>query len=147
VDIQPGTYRTVDSTDTCYWERLSGFSGETADIIANEIGSGYHVVTIDPRDVGFNSQDCGVWTSDLSQVTDTDTSFGEGTYIVGTDLRPGTYGSPGGDLCYWERLRGFSGETAEIIANDLPSGQAIVTIRQSDKGFRSSGCGTWTLRP
>jgi hypothetical protein len=31
-----------------------------------------------------------------------------------------------------------------IIANGIPGSRTIVTIRRTDRGFKSSGCGTWT---
>jgi len=145
VDIPPGTYRTVFPTDGCYWARLSGFSGELSDIIANNYGSGYQVVTLGKNDTAFESSDCDDWTSDLSQVTESDTEFDDGTYIVGTDIRSGTYRSSEGDGCYWARLKGFGGTLNEIIANDYLSGSpATVTIKASDTGFTSNDCGTWT---
>lgn len=64
-------------------------------------------------------------------------------YIVGTDIEPGTYKSSGQDGCYWERMGDFSGNS--ILDNDNASGQAVVTINATDKGFESSRCGTWTL--
>jgi hypothetical protein len=71
--------------------------------------------------------------------------FGDGTYQVGKDIQPGTYrirvGSPG---CYFARLKGFGGTIDDIIANNNVSAPTIVTISSSDKGFQSSGCGTWT---
>ena len=144
-DITAGTYRTRTSRSDCYWERLRGFSGDFDDIIANDFSSGYQVVTIKGTDKGFDSSRCGRWSSNLSRVTASMTSFGQGTFIVGTDMRPGTYRSSRGDGCYWERLRGFTGNFSEIIANDFrDSGRAIVTIKASDKGFSSSRCGTWT---
>lgn len=72
------------------------------------------------------------------------TSFGDGTYIVGTDIAPGTYRAPGGDTCYWERESSLSGSSDDIIANNLSPGQQTVTIAASDKGFKTQGCGTWT---
>ncbi|WP_197522643.1 hypothetical protein, partial [Occultella aeris] len=35
-DVAPGTYRASTGADSCYWERLAGFSGEFDDIIAND---------------------------------------------------------------------------------------------------------------
>jgi len=71
--------------------------------------------------------------------------FGDGTYMVGKDIQPGTYrtrvGSPG---CYYARLKGFSGSVDDIIANDTTDAPAVVTIKASDKGFMSQNCGTWT---
>ena len=144
-DISAGTYRTRSSVKDCYWARLKGFSGELKDIIANDFSSGYQVVTIKSTDKGFESDRCGRWSSDLSQVTSSKTQFGQGTFIVNTDMKPGKYRSSKGDGCYWARLRGFTGMLSDIIANDFrTSGRALVTIKASDKGFQSSRCGTWT---
>ena len=72
------------------------------------------------------------------------TEFGAGTYRVGVDIAPGTYVAPGGTNCYWERQSVFGGELDSIIANDLSrGGQVVTTISASDKGFKTSGCGTW----
>ncbi len=144
-NIPAGTYRTRRSTSNCYWERLKGFSGSLHDIIANDFGSGYMVVTIKATDKGFKSSGCGKWSSDLSRVTSSTTKFGQGTFIVGTDLTPGTYRSSKGNGCYWARLRGFGGALRDIIANDfVTGGPSIVRIKASDKGFQSSSCGNWT---
>jgi len=72
-------------------------------------------------------------------------AFGDGTYRIGPDIQPGTYqGVTTGDSCYWERLTGFGGTLAEIIANYLGTSPTIVTISSTDVGFRSSRCGNWT---
>jgi hypothetical protein len=143
-DVQPGTYRTREASSGCYWQRLKGFSGAFEDIIANGNENGPAVVTISANDAGFTSQNCGTWTQDLSQITKSKTSFDEGTFIVGTDIEPGTYKNSGEDNCYWQRMKDFSGSFNGIIANGNPTGAAIVTIKASDKGFRSQSCGTWT---
>jgi hypothetical protein len=141
-DVKPGTYRTREPHDGCYWERLSGFSGN--DTITNELTNDLTVVTVAKSDAGFSSSGCGTWTSDLSRVTESKTTFGPGTFIVGVDIAAGRYRNSGGDLCYWERLSDFSGEG--IITNDLTDGPTIMTIKASDKGFSSTDCGTWTRR-
>jgi hypothetical protein len=72
-------------------------------------------------------------------------TFGDGTFVVGKDIKAGTYrtrrGSPG---CYFARLKGFGGTVGDILSNDNTDDPAIVTIAASDKGFQSNGCGTWT---
>lgn len=70
---------------------------------------------------------------------------GDGTFRTGVDLVPGTYRSQGGDSCYWERLRGFGGQTADIIANGAGILPQTVTIAPTDAGFRSQGCAPWSL--
>lgn len=142
VDIPAGTYRSVNG-DNCYWERLSGFGGTLDETIENDIAPGPAVVTILPSDAGFTSDRCGVWTSDLSPITSSPAApFGDGTFIVGTDIAPGTWRSVGGHDCYWKRLSGFTGSLDDIIANDFST---IVTIRPGDRGFASDRCGRWTL--
>lgn len=59
--IQPGTYR-ANPTESCYHARLSGFSGQLSDIIANNNTREQVVVTIAEGDVGFTSSRCGTWT-------------------------------------------------------------------------------------
>ncbi len=60
-DIEPGVYRNEGGT-SCYWERLSGLSGEFGDIIANDNPDGPAVVEIASSDTAFSSQRCGTWS-------------------------------------------------------------------------------------
>ncbi|HEX2765658.1 MAG TPA: hypothetical protein VHR55_03345 [Candidatus Limnocylindria bacterium] len=149
VDVQPGTYRTRNPASFCYWERLSGFGGSLDEIIANGTGSGYFVVTIGQNDAGFSSTGCGTWSADLSAVTTNPAGpiTEDGVYIVGTDIVPGTWRSTGGSGfgCYAARLSGFGGTFNELIANDISTdGGLIMTIAAGDRGFETTGCGTWT---
>jgi hypothetical protein len=143
-DIQPGTYRTREASPGCYYARLKGFGGTVDDIIANDNTDYPAIVTISRTDKGFESENCGTWTKDLSAITHSKTSFGDGMYIVGTDIKPGTYKSSGQSGCYYARLSGFGGTIDDIIANDNTDTPAIVTISAGDKGFQSNNCGTWT---
>ena len=62
-----------------------------------------------------------------------------GTYKVGTEIQPGVYagnaGTDIGDSCYWERLRGLSGDLDDIIANDNAIGQFYVEVKSTDSYF------------
>ncbi|MFE7193938.1 hypothetical protein [Kitasatospora sp. NPDC057541] len=78
-----------------------------------------------------------------------DTIDGSGTFLVGTDIRPGTYrtaGPAGGvaRMCYWERARSADGDLDSIIANENLTGQGVVTIKKSDVVFKTQGCQSWT---
>jgi len=67
----------------------------------------------------------------------------DGTYLVGTDIEPGTYASPGptdGNRCYWKRV---GGPDDAILDNALSSKPQLVTIESSDKAFKTSGCQPW----
>lgn len=143
--VPPGRYRAASLSSLCYWARLSGFGGSLGEIISNGIPTGSVVVDIKAGDAGFESNGCGTWTNDLRPVTaSVTTPFGDGTFIVGTDIAFGTWSTPGGESCYWARLSGFGGTLNEIIANALPPAAAVVTIAPGDAGFETSGCGTWT---
>ena len=103
---------TSDPEDFCYWERLSGFEGTEAEVIANSAGVGPRVVTIAPPDAGFLSEHCGTWTSDLSALTG---PVGDGVWIVGLDIEAGTYAADGGVACVWQRLSGFGGTSDDSL--------------------------------
>lgn len=70
------------------------------------------------------------------------TEFGDGTYLVGTDIAVGSYKStgprPGGvGQCYWARLKDDSG--ANIIANNLGAGATRVTVKKGEY-LQITGC-------
>ena len=141
-EIQPGRY-IATGFQFCYWERLSGLSGEDDDIVANDIPGDRAIVAVLESDVAFNSYDCGRWTIYLP--AGMVASFGSGDWVVGQDIAPGRYAAEGtGGNCYWERASGFTHNADEVITNDLQSGRAIVEIEPSDVRFTSRDCGTWT---
>lgn len=145
-DFPAGTYRTISKMAGCYWERESGFSGNTDDIIANGFTNVGAIVTISETDKSFKASGCGTWTNDLSRITSSKTApFPPGVYIVGTDIAAGTWRSSLGSGCYWQRDSDFSGTSAAIIAMGFTHSRVIVTIAHSDRGFKATeNCGTWT---
>lgn len=73
---------------------------------------------------------------------------GDGTYRVGTQIKPGLYKATGtGSGCYWERLSGFSGSLSQINANYFGTARTYVQILTGDVGFSTDGCGSWTTVP
>jgi hypothetical protein len=67
----------------------------------------------------------------------------KGTYLVGTDIRPGFYrGSTKGfsiwDSCYWARLKDTSGELGSILANDNSVGQFYIEVLSSDYALETA---------
>jgi len=144
-DIPAGIYRSSGGP-SCYWARLSGFGGTLDDVIANDLPVGAAIVEVKSTDAGFYTDECGNWQPvEQTYPASPWTSFGDGTYVVGSHIAPGTYHAPGGPSCYWERESGFGGVISDdIIANDNPTGAPVVTISPSDAGFSTHGCGTWT---
>lgn len=74
-------------------------------------------------------------------------SFGDGVWQVGVDIKPGLYKTPGtNDMCYYERLSGFNtDDSQDIISSNAVNGPVTVEILPTDKAFSSARCGTWTL--
>ncbi|MGW3458402.1 hypothetical protein ACWDE9_02020 [Streptomyces olivaceoviridis] len=74
---------------------------------------------------------------------------GDGQYLVGEDMRAGTYRTAGPDTsgfvdnCYWARTKDASGEFEAIIANDNLQGQGRVTVNKGEY-FETNGCQKWT---
>ena len=71
------------------------------------------------------------------------TSFGDGTYAVGTDITPGVYQSAGpvdDGACYWKRVNGDG-----IVANAMTKKAQTVQIEAGDTGFTSSECQDWQM--
>ena len=144
-DVAAGTYRTRHGSVGCYWARLRGFGGSVGDIIANTNTDGPTIMTIAGTDKGFESTRCAEWSADLSAITKSQTDpFPDGTYIVGSDISAGTWRNSGGSGCYWQRMKGFGGTVADLIANANVDAPVNVAISASDKGFSTTRCGTWT---
>lgn len=68
------------------------------------------------------------------------TFSGDGTYLVGSDIRPGTYKAAASPGCYWARPRDLNGGVDSIIDNNNADGVVVVTIKSTDKAFEASGC-------
>lgn len=144
-DIEPGLYKSEGNI--IYWARLSGFGGAVEDILANGNPQGAEVVEIKETDKGFETTGSGSWfkIEEDNQQGELLTEFGDGTYIVGKDIEPGTYRSDGNVqiIGYWARLSNFTGELDAIIANGNPEGSVVVEITPNDAGFQTTGSGTW----
>ncbi len=73
------------------------------------------------------------------------TGFEDGTFLVGSTVKPGTYrNGEGTSSCYWARLSGTTSTLDDVIANDNATGPAVVTIAKTDKAFNSERCGRWS---
>jgi len=66
---------------------------------------------------------------------------GDGIYVVGEDVAPGTYRSAGANGCYYAFMSDVSAG-AEIVDNNLTNGPAVVTLVAGDV-FETSSCADW----
>jgi hypothetical protein len=144
-DVQPGVYITAGADGiNCYWQRLSGLSGDFDEIITNGNAEGQVIVEISPTDVAFSSDGCHDWTAFLGGVPGD--AMSDGDWAVGQQITAGrwsTAGDPTSSNCYWERASGFGHDFDEIITNNNTNGKTVVDIPATDVRFTTSGCGTW----
>jgi hypothetical protein len=69
---------------------------------------------------------------------------GDGSYLVGGDIRPGTYRTTGNTdgRCHWKRTGDASGRAGSLLAHATVTGTGYVTVNATEM-FTSSGCGDW----
>jgi hypothetical protein len=73
-------------------------------------------------------------------------SVSDGVYLVGTDIKAGTYKTAGPasndvlDSCYWERAKDDSGDWQSILANDNLTGPGRVTVKRGEVVHFDGGC-------
>lgn len=65
---------------------------------------------------------------------------GDGTFLVGKDIKAGTYRASASAGCYWARLRDLNGGVNSIIDNNNTDGPVVLQVRSSDKAVEVSGC-------
>lgn len=136
-DIQAGLYKgTAVQGEACYWERLKGLDDTPGNIITFDNSEGQYYVQVKKKDFAFQTEcDMTLLEPPLAPSSDFPmTIIGPGTYLIGIDIQAGTYqGQAGkGESCYWERLKGVSGTSGEIIASDNSEGQYSVEVAPSD---------------
>lgn len=76
-----------------------------------------------------------------------DTVPGDGTWLVGREIKRGTYRTEGGNLCFWARLKDLSGEDSAVYAQSYVPGRQVVALGPDDVAFQSYGCGSWVMIP
>jgi hypothetical protein len=141
--IRAGDYREQYAQPGCHWERMNEFSGDSSAVVASNTSDARLVVTLKDGDT-FRTIGCAPWTSDIYPVTRTMyTDFGDGDWVVGTDVGAGVWKAAGGPFCHWARVSDFSGEAPAIKALGDNAINPVVNIDALDRGFVTSGCGVW----
>jgi hypothetical protein len=76
------------------------------------------------------------------------TTFSDGMYLVGTDIKAGSYKTSGPvspvKMGYWARMRNDSGEFSAVIANSIINGPARVSVKAGEY-LEVTGGAVWTL--
>lgn len=74
----------------------------------------------------------------VEKAAQANTFAGDGTYLVGTDVKPGTYKAAATTGCYWARLKSL--DTSDIIDNQNADGPVVLQILATDKAIEVSRC-------
>ena len=75
------------------------------------------------------------------------TAIPDGTWLVGQEVSAGIYAAAGGEQCSWQRLSGFGGTAAEVVASASGAVRPIVEIAPTDRGFRQATAAIGHLLP
>ncbi|EMY35853.1 hypothetical protein D477_002176 [Arthrobacter crystallopoietes BAB-32] len=142
-----GTYSTKPSSYTYQWYRngvaIKGATHRTYKLTTADNGKKI-TVRVTARKTGYHNRAATSAAVEIPVPPRTVISR-DGTYRVGTELKPGLYKATGtGDFCYWETLSGFSGSLYDINNNYFGPARTYVQITSSDRGFYTSDCGKWT---
>jgi hypothetical protein len=121
-------YRASTATESCRW---------AINTDQRTISGNLDIVFVLTSDRWLVTIGCGTWEP-YARNASTGTPFGDGLFIVGAEVAPGRYRATGAtEKCAWERW--------SHLRVPLPTGRTpVVDILDSDAGFHSSGCGTWS---
>ena len=68
---------------------------------------------------------------------------GTGTFLVGSDVKAGTYRASASEGCYWERMKDLKGGLESIIENDNADGPVVLQVQATDKAIKTNRCSTF----
>lgn len=172
VDVAPGIYRTVDVQvpdgmnggilfdKSCMFGQYSDADGGLDALIAGGTADGGRpTVTLSTGQL-FRTQRCGAWQLvDEADLFDAPAAapdtISDGMWLVGEDLRPGTYRTEAeftgeyveGAFCGYEVDSTWTDWDAEMLLVAFAGpGPGEVTL-ETGQQFVSSECGTWRLQP
>lgn len=69
---------------------------------------------------------------------------GDGIYLVGSDVKPGTYKATASPGCYYAVMRTLDGSLNDIITNGNVDGPVVITVPSAAKAVEVARCGTFT---
>jgi hypothetical protein len=152
VDIQPGIYKGLagnDMLDSCYWERSKDLTGSLDSIISNSNSVGQFYLEVKNTDYALNTSCQLIRIDPIPEHTgEYSKILSAGTYLIGSDIQPGTYKGKAGteitDSCYWERSRDVGGDLESILANGNEIGQFYVQVLQTDFALKTACELEWT---
>lgn len=129
------------SLKTQYDALSAGIAGRESAVSAREAAVTTAEQTVKDAEAAVKKREDAVTGAEKTKAANTVT---DGTWVVGTDIEPGTYRASAdvGSSCYWGIYKsGTNGGT--IIENDLPGGGRPSVALAPGQDFKSSRCGSW----
>lgn len=74
-----------------------------------------------------------------------DTVPGNGTWLIGKEIKRGTYHTTGSSICLWTRLQRHPSGGWVIVDGAYRMGAQTVALGKDDAAFATQGCPTWVL--
>jgi len=143
-DIEPGVYVSLagdnwEDIETCYWERLSGLSGERVNIIANNKTSNLFYVEVLDSDLALSTTCELLPIENVPPPEEKYSKIESGMHLIGRDIDAGTWKGFAESECMWVRLSCATGSPVDcFLAADSTEGQFSVEIAPNDYAFKVS---------
>ena len=140
-----GIYKSTNSaSEYCHWYVMQANNSPAP----SGFDSGQQILQIGTGDSRLVTSGCGTW--ELLTINKQTTFLGSGIYSVFHQIQPGVYKSikTSYGVCSWSRhnnLRIDEYGDRTTIESDYGWEPQFVRIMETDKAFKSSGCGTWQL--
>ncbi|MFC3492010.1 coiled-coil domain-containing protein [Glycomyces rhizosphaerae] len=123
----------IDEREAGLDQREAGLDQREADLDAREQDLEDRQTELDDREEEITQEE---------EEIEANTIPGDGVWVVGEEVEPGTYKAQGtGSGCYWARLGSL--DTFDILDNHFGSANVSVEIKSDDFAFETSGCGDW----
>jgi hypothetical protein len=150
-DIKPGIYRSksvVKSSANCFWHITTTGSNGNEDIAIDNSRGGILTLNLQ-KGMDIETKRCGTFVkSSLSAPRGTPrTTVGNGVWLVGIDMEPGTYRVDKdifGKSCYLKIYTAGSNLEDLIAIENYTRGTPSATLEVGEE-FYNNGCGTLTL--
>lgn len=121
-------------------EEMLGEAGEEKDTLAEDVAKlRKEKAALAPQVATLRTQ-----LGSLKKQKAQRTFEGNGIYMVGADITPGTYRAAASPGCYYAVLANLSGTGNDIIANGNVDGPVVIQVPSSAKGVEVTRCGTFT---
>ena len=69
----------------------------------------------------------------------------DGSWVIGKEIKRGTYRTAGRVGCYWARLQSTATGRWYRVEQLIQPGQQVVALAKEDVAFETQGCAPWEL--